>query len=95
MSKFQAGDAVRVLSYDDIKSQFKRPSVLPSGCSFPVDMKKYCGQIKIIDHVALSKHEDCTRYYLDGVEAWTFTHEMLELAEVETELSFEDLMNIK
>lgn len=103
MSRFQAGDVVRVLSYDEIERQFISRgsySVLPSGCMFPPDMKRYCGLEKIVRHVHACRDEDNTRYYLDGIDAWTFTHEMLEFADIvvpndELDMSFDDLMNIK
>lgn len=101
MSKFCEGDRVRVKTYEEIKNQFKYGETLPSGCCFPPQMQQFCGSERTIVIVGGSQSsEDGVRYSLDGIGAWVFTHEMLDLIyddisnDADIEFSFEDLMDL-
>lgn len=81
MKSFKIGDEVIVRSYSEISSQFEPLTQrLPSGCWFPDEMKKYCGNVYCV--VEVRGLNPNVRYILDcGDTSWVFTDDMLCLYE--------------
>ena len=104
MARYQKGDIVRVLPYDEIASKFVNSDVLPSGCHFVTAMKRYCEKEFSIDYLSENRLVNggfAGFYRLAGVGGWSFTDEMLEdstqvcvdVDDAVLELPFEKLMS--
>ena len=104
-TRFLPGDKVTVLPYSEISAKFVSDRELPSGCSFPDEMKNYCEKDYIVKSVfEHTRCEDVGFYALctskGELICWAFTDEMLEdIASVspgtfvDSRLLFDDIMN--
>lgn len=104
-TRFLPGDKVTVLPYSEISAKFVRGHDLPSGCSFPDEMKNYCEKDYIVKSVfAHTLCEEVGFYTLCTSQRepiyWSFTDEMLEdIASVspgtfvDGGILFDDIMN--
>ena len=100
MGKYQVGDRVRVLPYEDIKRQFVNTwsDVLPSGVSFPNMMSACCGrEYEIIGSCSDAITDEGVRVGCYSVREtmWLFTDEMLEDVDfpaVDISMPFDELL---
>lgn len=97
MAKYKVGDEVFVRPYEEIAAQFITGlEKLPSGCWFPREMEKFCGNVYRVIRVDTTTREE-TRYKLDiDSDFWVFTDEMLSFNDPqlpELHMSFDDLFD--